>query len=91
MEAIGSSCFSESGLEEITITKDVKRIESGAFENCEHLKRAIFAGEELKTVGKSAFANSGLESFTALPSLERIESDAFTNCKDLKRIDLSKC
>ena len=41
---IGSSAFSNSGIEEITIPSSVQRIDSHAFSNCKKLRKVLFEG-----------------------------------------------
>ena len=91
LKAIGRGCFSQSGLEEIVIPRNVALIGCRAFEKCERLRRVSFAGNALETIEERAFFGSGLESFVAPASLRRIGDVAFKNCENLRRADLSAC
>ena len=90
LKSIGNNCFSGSGLEEVSIPKDVRHIEDYTFSSCKRLKRVVFTGD-VETVGEQAFAESGLESFEAPATLHRLEKRAFRGCSALRRADFGAC
>ena len=89
-ETIGSKCFRESGLEQLTVPRVAKHIGDGAFSLCRSLRQVRFAGSSLETIGAEAFMSSGLEAFVAPPSLRRIGSLAFAGCGALKELRLNE-
>ena len=91
LETIGVSCFSDNAFEEITISRDARRIEKCAFGYCQALKEVVFAGNVLASIGDNAFSGSGLEKFTAPASLCEVGEQAFSGCEALKYVDLSAC
>ena len=77
--------FSDSSLENITLSEKLINIGSRAFSFCSNLKN-ITLPEGLKTIGDSAFAFSGLEEITIPASVENIGKEAFLGCNKLKTI-----
>ena len=52
LEKIGPGSFSNTGIEKITVPKNVAEIEEGAFYQCEELREVVFEeGSKLKEMG----------------------------------------
>lgn len=63
-------------MERVKLPRTLKRIEYGAFENCESL-RSIDLPEGLEYVGEMCFAGSSLESVRLPPAMKVVEKFAF--------------
>ncbi len=86
---IGESAFYEfENMEEIEIGKDVKSIDSYAFQSCKSLKKVVLP-EELTTIGKMGFYRcSALEEIVIPKSCQDIGEAAFESCINLRSIKL---
>ena len=86
IDSIGSSAFSDSGIEKITIPSNVKSIGSGAFWGCSNLKEANIS-EGVKNIGKSCFAGCrNLERVTIPSTLKVLNNKTFDDCISLASI-----
>ena len=86
-----SGCFSNSGLEKITIPRAVARIGDSAFYNCKKLKRVMFQdGSKLVTMGEKSFSGAAIEEFVAPPGLRDIGRKTFSFCRNLKYVELNE-
>lgn len=63
-------------MERFELSSTLRRIEYGAFENCESL-RSIDLPEGLEYVGEMCFAGSSLESVRLPPAMKVVEKFAF--------------
>lgn len=71
----------------ITINKDVKRIESGAFYGCMNLTSVIFEeGSQLESIGEGAFYGVMFTSIAIPSTVKVIEADAISYCQALKTV-----
>lgn len=76
-------------LKSVVIPKSVKRIEQGAFSECENLSSAVIS-DGVISVGPAAFHACGsLESITIPNSVTDIGIQAFMNCKKLASVTFS--
>jgi len=80
-----SSAFSgNTGLTEITFTKNITAIPTNAFKGCSALEKVVMA-TSISNMGASAFENcSKLERFDYLGKLTTIPDYAFKNCVSLE-------
>ena len=88
LRSIGIGAFSGSGLEAVKIPRGVVRIGERAFQNCDQLKRVVFAGNKVKNIDDLAFANcDALTAFTS-PAGANLSATALLECKNLKVLKL---
>lgn len=78
IDSIGSSAFSQSGLESITLPEGLTEIGESAFEECSKLKE-ISIPNSVKKIGAAAFRRSGLESIILPDGLTEIASSLFSS------------
>ena len=89
LTVIENYCFSESGLQEVKIPKNVTAVNKGAFEDCASLSK-LTIGDGVKKIGENAFKNCILLKRVVFPkNLSVIEKDAFAGCKNLMRVEFS--
>lgn len=88
--SIGRAAFEWCGsLKEVTLSKNLERIERDAFYDCSSLKKVTMF-DKVTHLGEGAFHRcSELESITLSSSLETIEQCAFEFDSKLKTVDLS--
>ncbi|MBR7016378.1 MAG: leucine-rich repeat domain-containing protein [Lachnospiraceae bacterium] len=88
--SIGHAAFEWCGsLEEVTLSKNLERIERDAFYDCSSLKKVTMF-DKVTHLGEGAFHRcSELESITLSSSLETIDQYAFEFDSKLKTVDLS--
>lgn len=74
----------------VTVGKNVKTLETGAFSGCTKLKTVAFkSGSALTTIKSKAFYNcKKLQSISMPSNVKSIGSQAFYNCKNLKTITI---
>ena len=91
IEHLGERCFTESGVEVVTIPSSFTKIDPYVFYCCYDLKKIVFRdGSKLRKVCDSCFKYSGLEEFIAPSGLKEIHCGAFYGCKKLKRVVLNE-
>ncbi len=66
----------------------VKKIEEGAFKNCQAIK-TLSPGSSVTSIGAGAFENSGIQTveFKEANSLWNLGEGAFQNCSDLNKVN----
>jgi len=87
---VGESAFSSCGLQYVSISGSMKRIEAGTFAKCQSLNHVDFPSD-LEYIGNGAFYNCGFRSFTQYDfpnSLKTIGDRAFADCSSLSSIVL---
>ena len=88
LEILGSSAFSNSGLEKITIPDSTIVLGIQAFNECRNLKE-VNLSDNIKNIYKKVFSGcEKLEKINMPKNLEHICSFAFASCFSLKKIDL---
>ena len=91
IEHLGERCFSESGVEVVTIPSSFTALDPYAFYSCYRLKKVVFRdGSKLRKICDNCFEYSGLDEFIAPPGLKEIHCGAFYGCKKLKRVVLNE-
>ena len=89
IKEIGSSCFVNTALTEVTLPKGITRIEGSTFLNCTSLTKVICQSETIQ-IGDNAF--KGCTSLTEIKlqgsGITDIGSNAFDGCIQLKSIPL---
>ena len=90
LATIGVGAFYRTGLCEVTLGKNVKKIEDSAFTYSHHLK-TIALGEQLQIIGEKAFYGSALQEIHLPKSLEQIGRDAFAECRSLTKVTGNTC
>ena len=89
LSLIDSYSFAESGLEELTIPKNVSVINKGAFEECRKLSSVSF-GSGVKKIGEAAFKGcTAIKRLIFPENISEIEKDAFAGCTNLLRAEFS--
>ena len=92
LKTIGSRCFADSGIEEITIPASVTAIRESAFEECAALATVAFQdASELEEIGGYCFVNTALNEITVPRNVVCIETCAFYNCERLRKISFQSC
>lgn len=76
--SLGRSAFSGANIKRITVPASVKKIDSGVFQNCKKLTKAVVS-EGITSIGSSAFSGCGFLADLTLPenSLTMIGGGAF--------------
>ena len=72
--------FTDSALESVKLPSTLKRIEYGAFEYCERLRK-VQLPNGLEHIGDSCFWHSGLEEIVFPSSVKVVGMCAFQECK----------
>ena len=86
--SIGQRAFNNSGLAEIVITEDVRKIDESAFESCKSLESIHIPGN-VKVLDNCAFMGCDhLSSVTLDEGVYRIEGYVFAGCTSLKELRL---
>ena len=93
LSGIGTCAFRNTGLQDITIPKSVRRISDFAFYGCKDLLKVKIEGDKkdpslLEVIGDRAFANTRLQDITIPKSVRRISDFAFHDCKDLLKVKI---
>ena len=89
VQTIGEYAFVESGLENVTLPKDVESIEDGTFYLCTDLT-SVSIPNKVKSIGNSAFEYCrSLASVTLPRCLTTIKSCAFAACRVLRTINFT--
>ncbi|KAK8837595.1 hypothetical protein M9Y10_036126 [Tritrichomonas musculus] len=86
IEVISKSCFAFSGLKSIEIPSSVKKIDSGAFYNCNDLSHVTLNSGLIEICENSFAFNSSLASIDLPDTITTIKSRAFYKCKNLKKV-----
>ena len=90
VETIGEYAFAASKLKEIQLPDSLKTIGSGAFADCERMKR-IDIPKGVEVIPFACFANSSaLETVTLQEGVTEIGEYAFGNCAKLMGVDMPK-
>lgn len=83
---IGNSCFADSDITTLTISRNVATIQNFAFYRCEHLETLIIKNG-VKCIGGSAFAHCiSLQAIDFPESVTEIKECAFSNCTGLSSV-----
>ena len=86
LETIGKDAFRNSHIKVIRFPSSVKRLNAGAFENCEQLKE-ITIPDSVKYISNSVFQGcTALESIKLPKNLEVLKPCILENCKSLKTL-----
>lgn len=89
LSVIDDYCFSNSGLEEIKIPKNVTAINKSAFEHCTSLG-SVMLGDGVKKIGEASFKDcTKLKRIVFPKNVTVIEKDAFAGCKNLLRAEFN--
>ena len=77
------------GLTKVTFPSGLKRIESGAFQQCSNLTQVDFSAcTALTEIGGSAFKSSGLTSVSLPASLTILNNSVFEDCTQLTSVEI---
>ena len=90
---IRDSCFASTALKTFEAPQSLRKIESGAFNFCDSLKRVVL-NEGLETVGteneesydNGAFKLSGIKEIVIPGTLAKLSKKSFEDCKFLERV-----
>ena len=86
LETIGKDAFRNSYIKVIKFPPSVKRLNAGAFENCEQLKE-ITIPDSIKYISNSVFQGcTALESIKLPKNLEALESFVLADCTSLNTL-----
>ena len=87
---IGQGAFYNTGIESVTITEHIQKINKNAFEQCEKLKTVEFStNSQLETIEERVFSNCvSLKSIVLPESLVRLEKKVFEGCSNLSMIQI---
>ena len=87
MEKIGSFWFWGSGIEGMTVPKNVREIGSGAFCNCHNLRRVRFAPKSrLARIETGSFRSTGIEKIVIPRGVWHISDNAFSWCQSPREV-----
>ena len=92
VEKIGWAAFRDNvSLQKLTISENIKEIDSQAFSGCTNLTSVNFAGtSKLQTIGDTAFyGDTALKAITIPADVETIGMNAFRGCTGLENVDLT--
>ncbi len=88
VKVIGNSAFGGVDVPSVEIPSSVVKIENGAFNGSDAMKRVVVPGS-VKSIGSRAFSSCfGLEEIIVEEGVESIETSAFSNCINLRRVHL---
>ena len=76
LEELGSSAFSGSAIENITLPSTLKKIGYNTFRNCKNLKR-VEIPNGVESIGKDCFWDSGIKEISLPATLREIGEKAF--------------
>lgn len=82
--------FENSEIQEVELPATLKRLEYGAFQNCQSLTFMEFP-EGLEYIGDGCFKESGIQKITLNRHLKKMGQAAFCGCKSLYQIALDRC
>ena len=85
---ISHNVFSNSGLESIILTDNVKSIGSNCFENCTSLTSVTLSNALTTLSSRTFYKCSALESITIPNSVITIGDDCFLECSSLSSVEL---
>lgn len=87
VQYINADAFKGSRLEKITLPKQMKQIEGGAFENCNNLKTVVMP-EEVDFLGPGIFLNCAQLEKVDFPKYDHIPASTFSGCVSLKQVSI---
>lgn len=87
VQYINANAFKGSRLEKITLPKQMKQIEGGAFENCNNLKTVVMP-EEIDFLGPGVFLNCAQLEKVDFPKYDHIPASTFSGCVSLKQVSI---
>lgn len=87
LSTVPYAAFAGSTLTSVTLPKELKEIDDGAFMNCKDLK-SITLPSSVTTLGAQAFYASGLTSIELPEALTEVGYAAFQDCADLQQVAL---
>ena len=91
VQTIGNYWFSNSDIENVTISASVMEIGIEAFCGCHKLKRVIFSDDiRLEQLDDFCFYKSGLTEMILPPSVRHVGVKAFCGCEELKTLMLNE-
>ncbi|MBO5797326.1 MAG: leucine-rich repeat protein, partial [Clostridia bacterium] len=87
VKVIERTCFTATGIRQVTLPTSLRDIKELAFQNCENLA-AITIPEGTETIGERAFYECGALAALQLPTtLTAIGQHAFSRCEALTKVD----
>lgn len=91
VETISAGAFEgNKKIEQVTLGKNIKKIEKKAFSGCKNLKKVTLSNN-VATVGAESFSGcTSLKKVTLPDSVKKIGDKAFKGCKSLKNIKIGK-
>ena len=92
LEVLSEACFASTGLREVFIPKNIRKIEDSAFSLCGDLKKVTFEkNSKLESIGWQAFDTCMKLTSIKIPSnVKVLETEAFCFCGDLKKVTFEK-
>lgn len=84
---IGESAFEGCSMDSVVLSKNLTRIETGVFNECQYLSRVTMP-DSITYIGHNAFYNSALETVSLPKELTYIGIDAFGNCTGLTELTI---
>lgn len=84
-----NACAQNFSLERVTIPASVKRIDDGAFQECDDLFEVNFECDYLEYLGTSAFRECSRLQQVGLPKVEIMGASAFEKCDNLTYASLN--
>ena len=90
LETLGSSCFQNSGLTDITVPGGIGTLGNAVFKNCLNLKDAVLK-RGIAGIGAQAFQGCSVLSSVAIPqTVTAIGSKAFNGCSALAGVGVAE-
>lgn len=91
VEAVSAGAFAgNKKLEQVTLGKNIKKIEKKAFSGCKNLKEVTLSNK-VTTVGAESFSGCTSLKKVSLPdNVKKIGNKAFQGCKSLKNVSIGK-
>lgn len=86
--AIGGSAFENYDLVSVTLSNNIRDINSRAFRWCKNLK-IVNLSNNLEYIGSGAFLECDIENIVIPDSVESIGDSAFYGCSNLKTVSMS--
>lgn len=87
MKILGSFCFSNSALKEITLPSSLEQVVMCAFQNCKQLEKITIEDGSLTTIARNTFFGcTSLSSVDLGASVTTVEKYAFGGCPNLQKI-----
>ena len=86
---VNSECYTELGIEAVTIPKSFKTVSDSTFRNCQYLIKSVTISDGITEIDDHTLSGFlFLESVEIPESVTRIGKSAFNNCNNLKSIKL---